>query len=171
MHYERELSGGQCRLRELTNLLGLQYNANIPTRSYTSGSLTYDDVLNAEAAILGANVAVQHVRTHTLVNGEQITSENNALRERLSLDWVCSPSFKRLAKQTSQLGTNTSLPIWETGDEGEDDVVTIYGQGLPKVPKILGYNAHISPFVSQARRILGTGKSTLSAALDQSNCW
>ena len=137
---------------------GLQYNANIPTRSYTSGSLTYDDVLNAEAAILGANVAVQHVRTHTLVNGEQITSENNALRERLSLDWVCSPSFKRLAKQTSQLGTNTSLPIWETGDEGEDDVVTIYGQGLPKVPKILGYNAHISPFVSAGEAYFGNWK-------------
>ena len=140
---------------------GLLHNASIPTRTYTSGALSYDDVLNAEQAILDANVAIQHVRTHSLVSGEQVTSENNPLRERLSLDWICSPSFKRLAKSTAQLGTNTSLPIWDTGDEGEDDVVTIFGEGLPKVPKILGYNAHVSPFVAAGEAYFGNWREHL----------
>ena len=132
---------------------GLLHNTSISTRTYTSGNLTYDDVLNAEQAILDANVAIQHVRTHSMVSGEQVTSENRPLRERLSLDWVCSPSFKRLAKQTATLGGG-SLPILDTGDEGEDDVVTIFGEGLPKVPKILGHNAHISPFVAAGEALL-----------------
>ena len=133
---------------------GLLHNTSISTRTYTSGALTFDDVLNAEQAILDANVAIQHVRTHSMVSGEQVTSENRPLRERLSLDWICSPSFKRLAKQTATLGGG-SLPIWDTGDEGEDDVVTIFGEGLPKVPTILGHNAHISPFVAAGEAYFG----------------
>ena len=140
---------------------GLQHNANIPTRTYTSAALTYDDVLNAEQAILDAYVAIQHVRTHSMVSGEQVTSENRPLRERLSLDWICSPSFKRLAKSTAQLGANTSLPIWDTGNEGEDEVVTIFGEGLKSTPKILGYNAHISPFVAAGEAYFGNWREHL----------
>ena len=140
---------------------GLLHNVDIPTRTYTSGSLTYDDVLNAESAIIDANVAIQHVRTHSLVSGEQVTSENRPLRERLGLDWVCSPSFKRLAKSTAQLGTNTSLPIWDTGNEGEDEVITIFGEGLKSAPKILGYNAHVSPFVAAGEAYFGNWKEHL----------
>ena len=139
---------------------GLQHNVNLTTRTYTSGALSYDDVLNAEQAILDANVAIQHVRTHSMVSGEQVTSENRPLRERLSLDWICSPSFKRLAKQTATLGGG-SLPIWDTGNEGEDEVVTIFGEGLPKVPTILGHNAHISPFVAAGEAYFGNWKEHL----------
>ena len=140
--------------------VGLQNNSSIPTRTYTASALTFDDVLNAEQAILDANVAIQHVRTHMLVNGEQVTTENNPLRERLSLDWVCSPSFKRLAKQTAQLGGG-SLPIWDTGNEGEDEVVTVFGEGLKSAPKILGYNAHISPFVAAGEAYFGNWREHL----------
>ena len=140
---------------------GLLHNASIPTRTYTSGALSYDDVLNAEQAILDANVGIQHVRTHSLVSGEQVTSENRPLRDRLNLNWVCSPSFKRLARSTAQLGANTSLPIWDTGNEGEDEVITVFGEGLKSAPKILGYNAHVSPFVAAGEAYFGNWKEHL----------
>ena len=138
---------------------GLQYNPNIPTVSYTAGSLNYDTCSEAEAAILGANLAVQHARTHTLINGEQVTSENSRLYERLSLDWVCSPSFKRSAKSTPQL-PNGSLPIWDTGDVS-NDTLTIYGQGMKSAAKILDYNAHISPFVAVGEAYFGNFREHL----------
>ena len=127
---------------------GLQNNTSIRTVRYPTNALTYDHCEQAEELLLNENVQVQDARGQWVAGDESIDPRIDNLRKRLSTSWIVSPKFRRLAKRTPQLGTGASLAIWDNGDKGTGEGVTVKGMGSQDDPKILEYNAYVSTYAA-----------------------
>ncbi|MDE0185601.1 MAG: phage major capsid protein [Candidatus Poribacteria bacterium] len=128
----------------LNSPLGLA-NMNLNEVTFTAANgLTYENVLEVEEAVLNRNVAVQNSEGN-LQSGER--------GYPLRLAWVASPKMRRLMRKTPQL-PNGSIPIWDTGDVGNDSV-TIHGEGSPNMPRVLDYRAEISTDIPDAHAYFG----------------
>ena len=110
------------------------------------------NALQAEEALGLANVMSMGGRNR-LQSGESSVGIENMLR-RFSLSWICSPKFRRLAKRASYFD-NGSGSLWDDGDTGNSDAITVHGSGSKRVPKILDYDAHISTFANPNDGFLG----------------
>ena len=84
---------------------GLENNSDLTTITRSSAdSISYDEALQVAEESFGlANVMIQSPnRTNGLQSGENNVARNNMLR-RFSLNWICSPKFRRLCKRVEQL--------------------------------------------------------------------
>lgn len=126
---------------------GLENNSDITVITRASASaVTYDEVLEVEEAILGANVAFIGDGTGALASGERDPRMQNFMR-RFGLIWVVSPKMRRLLKQAREPGTGASLALWNTGNKGNSDI-TVWGDGTQEQPTVLGYPAYVSTYIN-----------------------
>ena len=86
-------------------VLDLEQNSDITVINRASASsVTYDEILQVEEAILGANVAIMGDGTGTLaMSGEKNPRMQNFMR-RFGLIWVVSPKMRRLLKSAQEPG-------------------------------------------------------------------
>ena len=131
--------------------LGLESNPDIRTISRSSAnSVTEDECLQAEESVLGSNVVIQSP------NGKNLeTGESNQRLKKAQLFWVCSPKMRRLFKKSSSLGTGTSMPLWATGDTGNESVTIHNSAGSTRQPRVIDYEAHVSTFPNDNDAWLG----------------
>ena len=133
---------------------GLENNTDIEVINRASASaVTYDEVLEIEEKILGANVAIMGNGTGALESGEKDPRMRNLMR-RFGLIWVVSPKMRRLYKQAQEPGDGASIPLWNTGMKGNDDIV-VFGDGTQEQPTILGYPAFVSSFINDNSSFFG----------------
>ena len=133
---------------------GLENNSDITVINRAQADqVTYDEILEIEEQILGANVAFPGNGTGALASGERDPRMQNFLR-RFGLIWVVSPKMRRLLKQAQEPGNGASLPLWNTGNKGNEDI-TVWGDGTKEQPTVLGYPAYVSTFISDNSLLFG----------------
>ena len=133
---------------------GLENNTDIQVINRASVSeVTYDEILQVEEAVLDANVAIMGDGTGTLQSGEMDPRMMNRLR-RFGLNWVVSPKMRRLLKSAQEPGPGASIPLWNTGNKGNEDIVVV-GSGTQEQPTILGYPAYVSTYISDDSLFFG----------------
>ena len=133
---------------------GLENNSDITVINRAQADqVTYDEILEIEEQILGANVAFPGNGTGALASGEKDPRMQNFLR-RFGLLWIVSPKMRRLLKQAQEPGFGASLPLWNTGNKGNDDI-TVWGDGTQEQPTVLGYPAYVSTFISDNSLLFG----------------
>ena len=133
---------------------GLENNSEITVINRAQADqVTYDEILEIEEQILGANVAFPGNGTGALASDERDPRMQNFLR-RFGLIWVVSPKMRRLLKQAQEPGDGASLPLWNTGNKGNEDI-TVWGDGTQEQPTVLGYPAYVSTFISDNSLLFG----------------
>ena len=116
---------------------GLAHNTDITKITHTAGSISYDDCRKVEQSVALGDTPQPYT-------------------------WIVSGKTRRIMKKTKEMPDGGSLPIWQTGDKG-NDVATFASVGSKSQPTVLEYRAFLSHYCADDDAYLGNWRELLLA--------